>query len=345
MIGINETTVVKTGRNIMKVIHGIAIAAGMLLVVPGAHAQQKVDLAFGTVGIGSAWYNYGAGMADLVKPKLPAGSSINVLPKAGGVGNIKLIQSGEMDFGISFAVTSAEGCGGFGAFKEKQTKVRGLIGGLDIYYFGTFVSKKSGITSWEEIAAGKNKFHLLTTRAGGTGEQGVRQVLELLGSSKDDVAKKGGMIEATERTGAAEDIKDGRAHGWAHVVTKGHPAATQIVTLNEMIMLPLPDKVIKGMVEKNGWAAAEIPANTFKGQTAPVKTVMAVSNILVSSSVSDDVAYIFTKTIIENADKLPKIHAALGDFDPKRAAEPALNGNCPLHPGAIKYYKEAKLLK
>jgi len=322
-----------------------AATAGVCLAALPAAAQEKVNLRFGTVGIGSAWYNYGAGIADLVKPKLPPGSSIDVLPKAGGVGNIKLIQSGEMELGISFAVTSAEGCGGFGTFKEKQTKVRALAGGLDIYYFGTFVTKKSGVTSWEEIAAGKNKFHLLTTKAGGTGELGVRQVLSLLGSSKEDVAKKGGRIEATERSGTAETIRDGQAHGWAHVVTKGHPAATQIVTVNEMIMLPLPDKVIKGMVEKYGWAPAEVPANTFKGQAQPVKTVKAVSNILVSADVPDAIVYTTTKTIIENADKLPKIHAALADFNPKQAADPALNGNCPMHPGAAKYYKEAGLMK
>src|SRR5687768_1581740 len=103
-----------------------------------AAAQQPVRLRFATVGIGSAWYNYGAGMADMVRSKLPAGSSVDVMPIAGGVGNIKLIQNGEADLGISFAVTSAEGCGGFGAFKEKQDKVRALMGGLDIYYFGTF---------------------------------------------------------------------------------------------------------------------------------------------------------------------------------------------------------------
>ncbi|MBI1989649.1 MAG: TAXI family TRAP transporter solute-binding subunit [Betaproteobacteria bacterium] len=331
----------------MKLIRIVTLmaAAGVCLGALPAVAQQKVSLRFGTVGIGSAWYNYGAGIADLVQRQLPAGSSIDVLPKAGGVGNIKLIQSGEIELGISFAVTSAEGCGGFGAFKEKQTKVRGLLGGLDIYYFGTFVTKKSGVTSWEEIVAAKNKFHLLTTAPGGTGEQGVRQVLALLGSSKEDVAKKGGQVEATKRSGTAETIKDGQADGWAHVVTKGHPAATQIVTINEMVMLPLPDKVIKGMVEKNGWAPAEVPANTFKGQTAPVKTVKAASNILVSADVSNETAYTITKTIIESVSRLPKIHAALGDFDPKMAADRALNGNCPLHPGAVKYYKEAGLMK
>jgi TRAP transporter TAXI family solute receptor len=324
-----------------------SVACGViasLITLPVA-AQQPAKLRLATVGMGSAWYNYGAGIADIVKPRLPPGSSIDVLPIAGGVGNIKLIQNGEVEIGISFAVTSAEGCGGFGAFKEKQDKVRAMMGGLDIYYFGTFVNKKSGVTSWHEIASAKNKFRLQTTRAGGTGEQGVRQVLSLLGTSKEDIAKKGGDVDSSERTGAAEAIKDGQADGWAHVVTKGHPAATQIVTINDTTMLPLPDEVIKGMVEKYGWAESVIPPNTFKGQTEPVKTVMAVSNILVGADVPEAVVYTITKTIIENADKLPKIHAALGDFDPKKAAEPSYNGNCPLHPGAAKYYKEAGLLK
>jgi len=284
-------------------------------------------------------------MGELVRQKLPAGSSIDVLPIAGGVGNIKLIQNGEAELGISFAVTSPEGCGGTGAFKEKQDKVRALMGGLDIYYFGTFVTKKSGVASWQDIAAAKNNFKLQTTRPGGTGEQGVRQVLALLGSSKEEVAKKGGFVEATERTGTAEAIKDGQADGWAHTVTKGHPAATQILTVNEMTMLPLPDGVIKGMVDKHGWAETTIPPNTFKGQTEPVKTVMAVSNILVGASVPEAVVYTITKTIMESADRLPKIHAALADFDPKRAAEPSMNGGCPLHPGAAKYYKEAGFIK
>lgn len=319
----------------------LTTAAGL----SAASAQQPVKLRFATVGVGSAWYNYGAGFADLITKQLPKGSSIDVLPIAGGVGNIKLIQSGEAELGISFAVTSAEGCGGFGAFAQKQDKVMGLIGGLDTYYFGTFVTKASGVTSWNDIVAGKNKFHLLTTQAGGTGEQGVRQVLSLLGSSKESVAQKGGVIEPSTRSGTAEIIKDGNAGGWAHVVTKGHPAATQITTVNDMIMLPLPDDVIKGMTEKFGWAAVTVPANTFKGQTDPVKTVRAASNILIASSVSDDAAYTIAKTLVESAAAMPKIHAALADFDPKLAADPALNGNCPIHPGAAKYYREAGLMK
>ncbi|MPZ57746.1 MAG: TAXI family TRAP transporter solute-binding subunit [Rhizobiales bacterium] len=321
----------------------LAAGAACIAAIPVA-AQEKVSLRFGTVGVGSSWYNYGAGMADLVKPKLPAGSSIDVLPRAGGIGNLRLIQSGEIELGITFSVSTAEACGGFGVFKQKMDKVRGVIGGLDTYYFGTFVTKQSGITSWDDIVAAKNKFHLLTTSPGGTGEQAVREVVGLLGSNKDEIAKKGGMIEATARSGTAETIRDGQAGGWAHVVTKGHPAATQIVTVNDMIMLPLPDKVITGMVAK-GWIPATIPANLYKGQTEPIKTVKTASNIVAGAGVPDSAVYTFTKTIMENAARLPKIHAALGEFDPKEAANAGLNGNCPLHPGAAKYYKEAGLIK
>ncbi|HET9714918.1 MAG TPA: TAXI family TRAP transporter solute-binding subunit [Pseudolabrys sp.] len=330
----------------MKRMFSVALMVGAICMasVP-ASAQKKTELRFGTVGIGSSWYNYGAGMAELVKAKLPAGSSIDVLPRAGGIGNLKLVNSGEMELGISFSVSTAEACGGFGTFKDKLTNVRAVLGGLDTYYFGTFVTKKSGVTSWNDIVAAKNKFHLLTTKAGGTGEQAVRQVIALLGSSKEDIAKKGGMIEPTERSGAGETIRDGQADGWAHVVTKGHPAATQIVTINDTIVLPLPDAIIKGMVEKNGWSPATLPANTFKGQTEPVKTVRTASNIIAAASVPEDVVYTFTKTIMENADKLPKIHSALSDFDPKQAADAGLNGNCPLHPGAAKYYREVGLIK
>ncbi len=310
-----------------------------------AYAADAVSLRFATVGVGGAWYNYGAGMAEIIKPTLPEGSSIDVLPISGGVGNVKLVQSGEAEIGISFPMNTAEGCTGTGSFKEKQDKVRAVLGGLDAYYFGTFVTTKSGINSWDDIIAGKNGLTLITTKAGGTGELGVRQVLGALGSSYDDIGKKGGTVKPLERAATAAAIADGSAQGWAHIVTKGHPVATELMTVADMKILPLPQKAIDVMTSKHGWVASEIPPNTFKGQTEAVKTVKAASNIIANADVSDDVVYAITKALVENADKVRKIHAGLGHFDPKTAAEPALNGGCPLHPGAEKYYKEAGLLK
>ena len=329
----------------MKFIKSFAFALAVtVLVAPQAKAADPAKLRFATVGVGSAWYNYGAGIADITKDALPKGSSIDVLPIAGGVGNMKLLQKGEAELAISFQMPSAEACGGFGSFDKKHDKVRGILGGLDSYYFSAFMRKDADVDSWKQIAGDKKGVRLLTTKVGGTGETGVRQVLALLGSSKDAVASKGGSVKAMARKATGSAIADGKADGWAHVVTKGHPVATQLTTTTDMILVGLPDEVIDGMVKKHGWVPATIPANTFKGQTAPIKTVQASSNIMTSSDVPDEVVYAFTKALIENADKVKKVHAGLSNLDLKEAAKPGYIGNCPRHPGAEKALKEAGLL-
>jgi TRAP transporter TAXI family solute receptor len=318
--------------------------SAMFIGATSAKAAEAANLRFATVGIGSAWYNYGAGIADITKSALPAGSSIDVLPIAGGVGNMKLLQKGEAELAISFQMPAAEACGGFGSFKKKHDKVRGVIGGLDSYYFSAFMTKKSGVTSWGQIAGGKKGVRLLTTKVGGTGETGVRQALALLGSSKDAVAKKGGSVKAMARKATGSAIADGSADGWAHVVTRGHPVATQLTTTTDMILVGLPDDIIKGMVKKHGWVAATVPANTFKGQTGPVKTVQASSNIMASADVPESIVYAFTKALIANVAKVKKVHAGLSSLDLKEAAKPGFIGNCPRHPGAAKALKEAGLI-
>ena len=329
-------------RHVMKrSIVGLTVAAATMTI---AAAQEPVNVRFATVGVGSAWYNYGAGIAEMVQPNLPAGSTIDVMPVAGGVGNIKLIESGEAEMGISFANTAADACAGRPPFEQKHQKVRGLIGGLDTYYLGTFVTARSGATSWEDIASGESGFRLLTADVGGTGELGVRQILEVMGTNYEEVAAKGGSVRAMDRAGTASAIADGSAEGWAHVVTKGHPAATELTTSSDMTVLPLSEDVRSGMIEQFGWVEATMPANTFKGQAEDVQTVKTASNILVGADVPEEVVYQFTKTIIENAERLRNIHAALEDFDPKEAVNPQLVGNCPWHPGAEKAFREAGLI-
>lgn len=329
-------------KSVFKTLIGASLAMGMI----GASASaEPVNLRFATVGVGSAWYNYGAGIAELIKPALPEGSGVEVLPIAGGVGNVKLIQAGEAELGISFPMNTGEGCTGTGVFDAKQDKVRALLGGLDIYYLGTFVTTASGVETWDDITSGKNGFGLLTAGVGGTGELGVRQVLASLDSDYDKVASNGGSVKAMKRAATTAAIADGSAQGWAHVVTKGHPVATELTTTTDMKMIPLPEKAISTLTSEHGWIEAEVPANLFKGQTEAIKTVKAASNIIVNADVSEDVVYAITKAIIENADKVKTVHAALADFDPQQAANPALNGGCPLHPGAEKYYKEAGLLQ
>ena len=99
------------------------------------------------------------------------------------------------------------------------------------------------------------------------------------------------------------------------------------------------------VVAKVGDAAyqpAVIPANTYDGQTADVATV-AIRNFLVShTGVSNDDAYILTKSLFENLPTMVAAHNAAKAIQ----RDTAMQGTTvPFHPGAEKYYREAGVLK
>ncbi len=56
----------------------LALLLALATLASGAVAQptQPVNLAFATLDTGSAWYLYGATMAELLRKTLPAGSNI-----------------------------------------------------------------------------------------------------------------------------------------------------------------------------------------------------------------------------------------------------------------------------
>ena len=87
-----------------------------------------MTLAFATLDTGSAWYVYGATMAELLRKTLPAGSNIDVKPRSGGVGNPRLVAKNETPLGFGFTVTNRWAFEGKEAYNEKLENLRGAGG-------------------------------------------------------------------------------------------------------------------------------------------------------------------------------------------------------------------------
>ena len=73
-----------------------------VVAVPTVEAQTPtpVNLSFATLDTGSAWYVYGATIAELLRKTLPPGSNVDVKPRAGGVGNPRLVAKNETPLGM-----------------------------------------------------------------------------------------------------------------------------------------------------------------------------------------------------------------------------------------------------
>jgi TRAP transporter TAXI family solute receptor len=317
-----------------------------VLAIQGALAQAPaapVNLAFATLDAGSAWYVYGATMADLLRKTLPPGSNIDVKPRAGGVGNPRLVARGEMPLGLGFTVTNRWGYEGKEAYTEKLESLRGLVGGLDTYYLVAVATKKLGISSVREIRDKKLPVKVFTQPVGSLGEFAGRQLLRAVGVSYNDIKAWGGSTQHVGYNIIVDAFKDGRADLLFAVITPKHPSVSEIVTSVDVKFLGLDAETAKALLPL-GYNPATMPPETFKGQAEPVSTVGFPTVVITNKDLPEPVAYTITKTILENKDALVRGHAGLAEFDPKTAWQPEKVG-VPLHPGAERAYREKGWMK
>jgi TRAP transporter TAXI family solute receptor len=323
----------------------LALAAAFLLgaSVPGASAQQPVTLAFSTLDAGSAWYVYGATIAELLRKTLPPGSNIDVKPRAGGVGNPRLVAKNETPLGLSFTVTNRWAWEGKEAYDAKLDNLRGLAGGLDTYYLVAVVSRKLPIDSLRDLKEKKVPVKLVSQPVGSLGEFASRQLLRTQGLGYADVKAWGGSTQHVGYNIIVDAFRDGRADMLIAVVTPKHPSVSEIATSTDVKFLGLDEETIRAMAPL-GYTPATMPADTFRNQAEPVKTVGFPTVIITNKDLPEPIAYTVTRTVIENKDALVRGHAGLKEFDPATAWRPEKVG-LPLHPGAERAYREKGWMK
>jgi hypothetical protein len=327
----------------MKVRIMFILLAVLLLGTYSSWALDAQKLRIATLQMGSSWYVYGGVMGDLLRKELPSGSVIDILPYAGGVGNMNLVSKGDAELGMGFPVTGRWAIEGQMAYDKKMPNLRGLVGGFDEYFIGIVATKKSKITALEEIAKKKMPIHLVTVTKGTLGEFANRQIMEAVGAPYKTIESFGGKVTHTSFGVITKMVVDGQADVFMQVVTVGHPAMTEIAITADVVFLGLNDEVIKKL-SAFGWVPATLPANTFKGQTAPVPTIGTATSLIATDKLPDEVAYAVTKALCENREALAKGHAGLKAFNPQVGWKPE-NLGLPLHPGAEKYFKEKGWLK
>jgi TRAP-type uncharacterized transport system substrate-binding protein len=108
------------------------------------------------------------------------GAMLSCSRLTGGVGNMNLVSKGDSELGMGFPVTAKWAYNGEMAYNKKMTNLRGLVGGFDEYFVGIIATKKSKITTPEDIAKKKMPIHLATVTKGSMGEFANRQIMEAM---------------------------------------------------------------------------------------------------------------------------------------------------------------------
>ncbi|MCW5627581.1 MAG: TAXI family TRAP transporter solute-binding subunit, partial [Rhodoferax sp.] len=246
--------------------------------------------------------------------------------------NINTIKAGELDFGVAQSDWQYHASKGTAVF-EKDGPFKELRAVFSIHPEPLMVlaRKEANITKFEDF---KGKRFNVGNPGSGT-RASMESLLATMGWKMSDFALAS-ELKADEH-GAA--LCDNKIDGFFYGV--GHPAANiqDPVTTCGAKLVPLTgpavDKIVAGAPY---YAKVNIPGGMYAGNPNPTPTYGVLATFVSSTKTPDAVVYELVKAVFENFDDFKKLHPAFANLDPKDMIK---NGNsAPLHPGAVKYYKE-----
>ncbi|MBQ6772806.1 MAG: TAXI family TRAP transporter solute-binding subunit [Synergistaceae bacterium] len=315
-----------------------------LVCASSAELTEPAKLIFAAQEVGTGAYSVSAAIQNALLRGLPEGSTIDLTTNSpGGVGAPVLIQRGRADLIVGNA--------GPALWSYQRSKkdyqfgdcpdVRSIAGGLGHAMANIMFTKKfvdaTGCTTIEEVIAKKVPIKLITKKNGTLGELTAERVIEACGISVEEFL----TFATWEKTGTdaiKSGIQDDLYDATIDHVDAGQATTTEICLTHDMHFVQLGEATLANL-NKMGYAPITMLAGTWNKQDRDIQTMGSQQNLIVPASMNEDIAYALTKAICENKEEIAAAVASLKWFDPKTAGRHDLNG-APLHPGAVKYYKE-----
>jgi uncharacterized protein len=310
----------------------IAAAAAMAVVLsaPAARAQAFINVLTG--GTSGVYYPLGVAIGKIYSDKIPDVKTQVQATKA-SVENLILLQQGrgEIAFALGDSLKAAWEGDEEAGFKSKLDKLR-TIGAIYPNYIQIVATADSGIKTLADL---KGKSLSVGAPKSGT-ELNTRAILAAAGLSYKDMGK----VEYLPFAESVDLMKNRQLNATLQSAALGVASLKDLSISTEITVVSVP----KAVVEKIGppFKSVIIPANTYTGQDKDVPSAAVVNYLVTSSAVSDDLAYQMTKLIYESLPELANAHAAGREIKLENAAT---GSPVPLHPGAIRYYREKGLIK
>jgi hypothetical protein len=302
---------------------------------------QQVTLTWTAGGAGGGWYSIAGGIATIIK-EADADIVIKVIP-GGGLQNPAVVASKGAEIGWGLPFLNAAAYKGMAPFEKPLEELRALAGGMSMNYFHFYVDADSPLNSMDEIFGQKKKVRLAISQAGSSDTWVLERVLDSYKTSIPDLEKAGFTFLRGNYAFQANQFKDQNADGVFTFLALPGAAVTEASVGRKLKLIDFSAGALKHL-EQYGITAGKIPAGTYEkaANTKDVVTAAAGSVITVHKDMSDELAYRLTKAFNDNFEKARKVHSSMEPYEIK---DGPTGCGVPLHPGAIKYYKEKGVLK
>jgi len=313
-----------------------SVCALSAMMAGTAVAEEFITI--GTGGVTGVYYPTGGAICRLVnKGRKDHGIRCSVESTGGSVYNINTIRAGELEFGVAQSDWQYHAYNGSSKF-EADGPFEELRAVFSVHPepFTVVARADSGIKNFDDM-----KGKRVNIGNPGSGQRGTMEVLlEAKGMSTDDF-ELATELKAAEQSAALCDNQID-----AMVYTVGHPSGSiqEATTACDSVLVTVDGDAVTKLVEDNPfYRTATIPGGMYRGNDEDTSTFGVGATFVTSASVSEEAVYQVVKSVMENFDDFKKLHPAFANLEKEEMATAGLSA--PLHDGAMKYYKEAGIIK
>jgi TRAP transporter TAXI family solute receptor len=271
----------------------------------------------------------------------------------GGLDSVQAVGRGQVD--VALAVPSA--------FVPMTLEGKGIAKGetfANLRALGTMpqtdrlvlaIRAEHGIHSVDELRKKAPKLTIATSPDDGVNTVGyaAQRLMEAAGLPRAMIESWGGTYVERERPNECVDlVRQGKADAIIHEAIMT-PWWQDLANSIDMAWLPVEDKTLEAMRRDYKWPRATLKAGYLKGMAEEFVTLDFSDFLMIArDDLPDDVAYLMAWCMCERREGLerqyrhipPERSAVTYPLDPKKIATTSI----PLHPGAERYYRDAKVL-
>jgi TRAP transporter TAXI family solute receptor len=312
---------------------GLAAAALLALAsLPAPTVAQQKFVTIGTGGVTGVYYAVGGAVCRLMnKERAKTGIRCSVESTGGSVFNANAIGTGEQDFGMAQSDVQYNAIKGVAQFKDKPIADLRAVFSVHPEPFTVLARNDVGVTKFEDF---KGKRFNIGNPGSGT-LASMEELLKQMGWTKASFSLAAELKADEQGTALCDNKIDGFFYG------VGHPSAAiqDPTTACGAKLIPLTGKAVDELVKEHPYYAyATILGGMYANNPNPTQTYGVLATLITSAKVPDEAVYSLVKAVFDNFDEFKKLHPAFANLDPKHMIKDGLSA--PLHPGAVKYYKE-----
>ena len=315
---------------------GAICVAASILSSP-INSAMAADLFIGTGSKTGVYFQVGRAICRIVKRSI-ADLGCRVMETEGSISNVVDLASGTMDFGVVQSDVQFHAVNKSGPFEFVGIDLSNLRSMFSLHSepFTLVARRDSGIRKLDDLAGRR-----VNIGNPGSGQRATMEAIMAVKGWTKDIFQL-----ATELPAAQQSLALCHGRVQAMVYTVGHPndSITKATQLCDSVIVEVTGPEVDGLVASNPYYTyAWIPGGMYAGNPESTKTFGVKAVFMTSSDVDADTVYAVVKSVFDNLERFKRMHPTFARLEPMRMTKDGVLA--PLHEGAIRYFRQRRLMQ